>query len=125
MTIHEKELSVRKFFVLLEQETKLKIMVDPDVQGTMSISLDNEAWQDAFAGVLESQRLGFMRESDVMRVALRTRESGRAWVRFRYRVAVSRIRSSRVPVVSRRVGIPRPDEHDAGDGWWAEQGSNL
>ncbi len=64
-----KDVDLKDFFRLIHQISGLNIIVDPDVTGTVTMSLEDVPWDQALALVLKQNALGEVLEGNILRIA--------------------------------------------------------
>jgi type IV pilus assembly protein PilQ len=80
-----KDVDIKDFFRLLHEVSGLNVVLDPNVGGSLTLSLENVPWDQALDIVLQNHQLGGELQGNVLRIAtnstLQSEESGRKAVR--------------------------------------------
>jgi type IV pilus assembly protein PilQ len=81
ITLNLKDADIKDTLLRFSELTQLNIVLDPDVRGTVTISLQDIPWDQALELILRINQLGYVIEGNVMRIAstakLAQEESGR------------------------------------------------
>ncbi|HUI41921.1 MAG TPA: type IV pilus secretin PilQ [Terriglobia bacterium] len=69
ISLNLKDVDLKDFFRLIHEVSKLNIIVDPSVSGTLTLVLDNVPWDQALDIVLKNNSLDKVLEGNVLRIA--------------------------------------------------------
>jgi type IV pilus secretin PilQ/predicted competence protein len=78
ITLNLKNADLKDFFRLIHEVSGLNVVVDPNVQGTVTLVLDDVPWDQALDIVLRNNQLGRQLEGNVLRIATLTTLQGEA-----------------------------------------------
>ena len=81
ITLNLKDADIKDTLQRFSELTQLNIVLDPDVRGTVTVSLQDIPWDQALELILKINQLGYVLEGNVMRIAstakLAQEETGR------------------------------------------------
>ena len=81
LTLNLKDADIKDTLQKFSELTNLNIVLDPDVRGTVTVSLTDIPWDQALELILKINGLGYVLEGNVMRIAgtqkLASEEAGR------------------------------------------------
>jgi len=81
ITLNLKDADIKDTLQRFSELTQLNIVLDPDVRGTVTVSLQDIPWDQALELILKINQLGYVLEGNVMRIAstakLAQEEAGR------------------------------------------------
>ena len=69
ISVNLKDIDLKDFFRLIHEISGLNIIVDPNVNGSVTMVLDSVPWDQALDIVLKNNRLGRVLEGNVLRIA--------------------------------------------------------
>lgn len=69
ISVNLKDVDLKDFFRLIHEISGLNIIVDPDVNGTVTLVLDNVPWDQALDIVMKDNGLGKTLEGNVLRIS--------------------------------------------------------
>ncbi len=69
ISLNLKDVDLKDFFRLIHEISGLNIILDPNVQGSVTLVLDSVPWDQALDIVLKNNRLGKVMEGNVLRIA--------------------------------------------------------
>jgi type IV pilus assembly protein PilQ len=69
ISVNLKDVDLKDFFRLIHEISGLNIIIDPNVQGSVTMVLDSVPWDQALDIVLHNNRLGQVLEGNVLRIA--------------------------------------------------------
>ena len=69
ISVNLKDVDLKDFFRLIHEISGLNIIVDPNVNGSVTMVLDSVPWDQALDIVLKNNRLGRVLEGNVLRIA--------------------------------------------------------
>ena len=69
ISLNLKDVDLKDFFRLIHEISRLNILVDPNVSGSVTMVLDNVPWDQALEIVLKDNGLGKVLEGNVLRIA--------------------------------------------------------
>jgi len=69
ITLNLKDADIKDTLLRFSELTQLNIVLDPDVRGTVTISLQDIPWDQALELILRINQLGYVIEGNVMRIA--------------------------------------------------------
>ena len=69
ITLRLKNASLKDFFRIIHEVSGLNVIVDSDVQGTVTMMMRDVPWDQAFALVIHDNSLGYRLEGNVLRIS--------------------------------------------------------
>ena len=94
ITLNLKDADIKDTLQKFSELTQLNIVLDPDVRGTVTVSLTDIPWDQALELILKINQLGYVLEGNVMRIAstekLAQEETGRAFSSSGHRTRTAR-----------------------------------
>jgi type IV pilus assembly protein PilQ len=70
ISIDTNSMDIKEFVKFLAEESGVNIVMDEDVSGAVSVKLTNVPWDQAFVLMLKQKKLAYVRQGNVLRVAL-------------------------------------------------------
>lgn len=97
VSLDAKEMDLNDFFRLMGQLANINVVVHPDVQGKVNLTVKDAPWEQVLDLVLKNQGLGKELEGNMMRIApLAILEA-----EYKQRVAIEEARLSALPLQTR------------------------
>ncbi len=73
ITLNLKDADIKDTLQRFSELTQLNIVLDPDVRGTVTVSLQDIPWDQALELILKINQLGYVLEGNIMRIASTTK----------------------------------------------------